>query len=298
MAVLAAVGFTGVVQALSFSGRMPPPAFSNSYCFDAKLAAFRQKPPVQPTHLIIGSSIPWRNIATETIIEQYPQARPLNAGFCGLQVNQSAFVGRFFLQRYPTVTDVLLLVDPFDMGACRSQKTEVFDSADVSDYLSGASDLQFYFKYFDLVSLTSNAFNTANASSIPFPMTRLGDGPLIRGDSDELVYGPPPIIQPACVAALAALAHDVEKSGRRLVVVTMPLLDAWSVKYDSDSQSRKEFAKSIEAALAGTSATFWDGWSEVALPRSDYFDAVHLHWRAVPSFTRQLVQATRFGNTE
>jgi len=292
---ITAATFVGFLGALDQTGHRPPPAFSNSYCFDLKLASLRQDPPVQPTHLIVGSSVPWRNVAAETIAEQYPDARPLNAGFCGLKVNQAAFSARFFLERFPTATDVLLMLDPFDMSACRSNKTAVFDAADVSAYLSGANDLQSYFKYFDIVSLIQNAFTTANASSTAYPVTRLGDGPLFRNESHELVYGPPPAIQPACEAALTAFAEDVEKGGKRLVVATMPLLGDWSDKYDRDSQAKRELAGSIRRALDGTSATFWDGWSNVALPRADYFDAVHLHWKAVPDFTRQLVQATGFG---
>jgi hypothetical protein len=290
-----AASFVGLLLGLDLSGSKPPPAFSNSYCFDAKLASFRQDPPVQPTHLIVGSSVPWRNVAAETIAEQYPDARPLNASFCGLVVNQSAFAARFFLERFPTITDVLLVLDPFDMSACRSNKTAVFDAADVSAYLSGANDLEYYFKYFDIVSLIGNAFTTANASSTTHLVTRLGDGPLYRSESHELVYGPPPAIQPACEAALTAFAEDVENSGKHLVVATMPLLRDWSDKYDSDSRAKKQLAGSIRRALDGTSATFWDGWSKVALPRADYSDAVHLHWRAVPDFTRQLAQATGFG---
>lgn len=292
---LTAAGFVGVVMALGVAGRRPPPAFSNSYCLDAKLASFRENPPLQPTHLIVGSSVAWRNVSAETIHQQHPEVRPVNASFCGLMVNQSAFVGRYFLQRYPTVSDVLLLLDPLDMSACRSNKTQVFDPADVSHYLSGANDLLFYFKYFDIVSLVGNAFNTVNAASVPYPNTRLGDGPLLRDVSDDLVYGPSPPIQPACVAALAAFAAEIARGGRHLVVATMPLPEEWSARYDRDSRSRKALAHGIRAALAGTSADFWDGWSALDLPRSDYFDALHLHWRAVPAFTRRLTQATHFG---
>lgn len=291
---LAAAGFVVLVMALDVAGRRPPPAFSNSYCLDAKLAAFRENPPVSPTHLILGSSVPWRNVSAGTIREQHPQARPLNASFCGLMVNQSAFVGRYFLKRFPTVSDVLLVLDPLDMSACRSKKTEVFDSADLSDYLSGGNDLPSYFKYFDFVSLVGNAFNTANGASIKYPVTRLGDGPLLRGEMQELVYGAPPEIQPACVAALAAFATELDKGGRRLVVATMPVLGDWSERYDPDLRSRRALAAGIKSALAGTSAGFWDGWSALTLPRADYFDALHLHWRAVPAFTRQLMQATNF----
>src|SRR5262245_4835561 len=64
---LTAAGFVGVVMGLDAAGRRPPPAFSNSYCLDAKLASLRENPPPQPTHLIIGSSVPWRNVSAETI---------------------------------------------------------------------------------------------------------------------------------------------------------------------------------------------------------------------------------------
>ena len=295
--VLTAAGFVGLVEALDWAGRRPPPAFSNSYCFDVKLASFRDNPPLAPTHVVLGSSVAWRNVAADSIREQYPSARPLNASFCGLMVNQSAFVGRYFLQRFPSVTDVLLLLDAFDMSACRSSKTQVFDPADVSPYLSGEDDLRFYFKYFDIVSLVGNAFGTADASSISYPVTRLGDGPLLRAElpDHELVYGPPPETQPACIEALAVFAAEIERNGRHLVVATMPLRSDWSDKYDKNDESRKKFAASLRSALAGTSAQFWDAASAVVLPRAHYFDALHLHWGAAPAFTRRLVQATRFG---
>lgn len=287
--VIVAGGFVGVLWGLELAHRKPPPAFTNSYCFDAKLEFLRENPPVKPTHLIVGSSISWRNFDGDVVVEEHPDARPLNASFCGLSVNQSAYAARFFLQRYPTITDVLLMLDPFDMSTCRSNKTAIFDAADVSAYLSGADDLNFYFKYFDFFSLLVNAFSTRKV------FNRHGDGPLYTNESYGLVYGPAPGVQAECEAALARLAQDVEKSGRRLVVMTMPLLGEWSDKYDANSQARVGLAKGIRRALEGRSAAFWDAWSEIVIPAADYTDAVHLRWSGVPRFTRRLVRATGFG---
>lgn len=286
---LTAACFAGILLVLDLAGSKPPPAFTNSHCIDEKLAFFRQNPPAHPTHLIVGSSIAWRNIATDVVAEEHPNTRPLNGAFCGLSFNQSAFAARFLLQRYPTITDVLVVIAPFDMGACRSNKTNLFDTADVSAYLSGANDLQFYFKYFDIFSLFVNTFGEKDV------YTTHGDGPLNTDQPRRLVYGPAPAIQRECEAALAEFAAELTRNGKRLLVVTMPLLDEWSDKYDRDSKERVDFAAKIQRALNGSSATFWDAWSRITPAADGYIDATHLQWSAVPSFTRQLVAATGFG---
>src|SRR5262245_26100337 len=288
--VSTAAAFVGLLTGLDAARLKPPPAFTNSYCVDAKLEFLRRQPPVDPTHLIAGSSIAWRNIDAGLIVERHAHARPLNGGFCGLSINQSLYAADFLLSRFPTITDVLVMVDPFDMGACRSNKTALFDQADVSAYLAGVDDWEFYFKYFDVFSLLANAFGARE------PLTRYGDGPLETDAALSLVYEAPPRPQPECLAALARFADAVEKSGRNLVVVTMPLVDAWSDKYDRNSRSRASLAAAIRSALAGTGASFFDAWSATRLPSADYVDAVHLRWSAVPAFTRWLVQTTGFGS--
>ena len=52
--------------------------------------------------------------------------RPLNGAFCGLAMNQSAFATRFLLDRLPGISEVMLLLDPFDMSTCRTQKATAF----------------------------------------------------------------------------------------------------------------------------------------------------------------------------
>jgi hypothetical protein len=276
-----AAGILGVLWGLDIAGRKPPPAFTNSNRFDAKLEFLRDTPPIRPTHLVVESLMAWRNLAVETVTKQHPNAKPLNGAFCGLSMHQIAFTTCFLLKRFPTATDVRLLLDPFDMSACRSKKTDIFDSADVSAYLSGADDLSFYFST-SMSTRSSKTHLALNRCSPP-------NAPLDNHELRDLVYGPAPIIQPACETALAAFATDVEKSGKRLFVVTMPLLSDWSDKYDPGSSAKAQLASVIGRALDGTSATFWDGWSKIVLPTEYYSDATHLQGKAVPGFTRQLV---------
>jgi hypothetical protein len=281
--------FVGLLLGLDVAGLKPPPAFTNSHCIDAKLEFLRRHPPLKPTHLVVGSSIAWRNIDTAAIARDNPQVRPLNGAFCGLAMNQSAFATRFLLDRLPGISEVLLLLDPFDMSSCRASKTAVFDQADVGAYLSGAPDLDYYFKYFDLFSLIINAAGRKET------FTPYGDGPLDTDRNFGLVYGPPRTSQPECLAALNAFALDLQKRGIALTVITMPLMSGWSREYDPDSRARKALAAELASALAGTQARLWDTWSTLDVPAADFTDAVHLRWSATGRFTRRLVSATGFG---
>ena len=284
--------FVGLLLGLEVAGIKPPPAFTNSYCIDAKLEFLRHHPPLRPTHLVVGSSIAWRNIDADAIARENPHARPLNGAFCGLAINQSAFVARFLIDRFVGISDVLLLLDPFDMSSCRASKTDVFDKPDVAAYLSGAPDLDYYFKYFDLLSLITNAVGRKEA------FTAYGDGPLDTEHSFGLVYGPPRQSQPECQAALTAFALDMQKRGIALTVATMPLMSGWSRKYDPDARARKALAEELASALVGTQARLWDAWSTLDVPADDYTDAVHLRWTATDRFTRHLITATGFGTRD
>jgi hypothetical protein len=281
--------FVGLLLGLDAAGLKPPPAFTNSHCIDAKLEFLRRHPPLKPTHLVVGSSIAWRNIDTAAIVGENPHIRPLNGAFCGLAMNQSAFATRFLLDRLPGISEVLLLLDPFDMSSCRASKTAVFDQADVGAYLSGAPDLDYYFKYFDLFSLITNAAGRKET------FTPYGDGPLDTDRDFGLVYGPPRTSQPECLAALNAFALDMQKRGIVLTVTTMPLMAGWSREYDPDSRARKALAGELASALAGTQARLSDTWSTLDVPAADFTDAVHLRWSATGRFTRRLVSATGFG---
>jgi hypothetical protein len=199
------------------------------------------------------------------------------------------FAAQFLLERYPSITEVLLVIDPFDMSTCRSSKTGLFNATDVAEYLTGGPDLRFYFKYFDVFALLSNALGSKTT------FTPHGDGPQQSDEYRGLIYGQAPSLQHECQAALSRFAADVEAKHKHLIVVTMPLHADWSDRYDRDSKARHQLATEIRGALAGRSAVFWDAWSKARMQTADYTDAVHLRWQGALGFTRQLVRETGFG---
>jgi hypothetical protein len=178
-------------------------------------------------------------------------------------------VARFLVDRMPSISDVLLVVDPFDLSNCRASKTAVFDKADVDAYPSGAPGLDYYFQYFDLFSPLTNVVGRKET------FTPYGDGPLDTDRSFGLVYDRPRPSQPECLAALVAFAVDMQRRGVALSVATMPLMSGWSREYDPDAQARKSLARDLASSLAGTRARLWDTSSTLDVPAADYTDAVH-----------------------
>ena len=293
--------YGAALGALSATGNLPPPAFVNSLCADAKLQHIRDNPPEAPTSLIVGSSIAWRNFDSNAIVQQAPAARPLNAGVCGLRTNQTEFVTDFFLHRYPSVQRVLFLISPDDLLRCSRTNPRLFNPADVSAYLSRRDWLWFdYLRYFDPVSLARNAISlrAKEANRIPLDplvFNRFSDGPLQTDESRGIMYGKFGSPDPACLKAVHDLAQSVEAGGRHILVATSPLSPEWLHTFDQDASFRDDFASAIQASLKGTGAEFWDGVRQAQQPQAAFTDEVHMRWSGAKRFSTRLVEATNFG---
>lgn len=300
-ALLAGAFYLLALVALDSVGRLPPPAFTNSLCADEKLAFFRDNPPQTPTALVLGSSAAWRGIASEEITRQHPAARPLNGSFCGLQVDETAFVADYLLQRYPSIQHVLLLVSQFDMRICSGATARVFDGAHVDEYLAGDGRVwAYYFTYFDPVSLVRNAsfVKAARENALPFyPLvfTAYGDGPQTTDKSRTLDLHRFNTIDPICVASLRRLVRAITAGGRQLTVASLPLLPTEFESSDLAEVIHVQMVQEIESAIRGTTAIFWDGERSAQVHAGDFVDPVHLRWTGARRFTSQLVEATGFG---
>ena len=300
-AMAAAAAYLLALVALDRGGQLPPPAFTNSLCADAKLAFLRDTPPEVPTALILGSSAAWRGIASEDIVRRHPAARPLNGSFCGLQVNQIEFVADYLLRRYPSVQSVLLLLSPLDMDTCSGTDARLFDERDVDVYLKSKGPVwRYYFSYFDPVSLVRNAsfFKAARENRVPFyPLifTPYGDGPQTTDASRKLDAGRFDTIDPACVASLRRLARTIADSGRQLTVASLPILPDGIDRFDPTGVVHDHMVREIESAVVGTNAVFWDGERFAQVDPGDFVDPIHLRWTGAQRFTSQLVAATGFG---
>jgi hypothetical protein len=285
-AVFAVAAFFLVLVGLQSTGHLPPPAFSNSLCADEKLEYLRAHADAKPTLLVIGSSVAWRHFDGDAAVQASPGVRPLNAGFCGLFANQSAYAADWLLSRNPSVKDVMLIASPLDFEDCTGKPTKVFDRADVDAFVYGQSSRwSYYARYFDPVSLARNALEVAGKRSgankvDPLVMDRYGAGPLQTDESRGLLYGKLNRQDPACFKAAAELSARLHSQGRRLMIVATPVLGEWR----DLGQNRALIEQYSKALSTIPYAEFWDG-EQANPPKSAFFDAVHMRWSSVPAFT-------------
>jgi len=292
------------LAAIKALGLLPPPQLSNNLCIDEKLAYLRAHPIEQPTILTVGSSVAWRNIDSAAFREASDgRSMPLNGAFCGLKLNQTDFVTGYLLGHYPNVPSVVLILSPLDLTECSTTNASVFDPNDVDDFVfRRADEFAFYLKYFDPLTLAKNALILRSMRDGKLPleamtMDRYGDAPLDTNASREgLVYGALDSFDPACVAALHKLARDTEAQGRHLIVVTTPISPVWKTRYDPSGAAMRDLSHSVNAAIAGTGAVFWDANCDFPMDQRDFIDAIHLRWSAAKVFSRQLVLATGLGS--
>jgi hypothetical protein len=293
-ALIMLCGFYGTLHQM---GHLPPPPLSNNLCADEKLVFLRNNPPSNPNLLVIGSSVAWRNFDSSVVARKLPAARPLNGGFCGMQVHQSAFIAQWFIDQLSSIQDVLLIVSPRDYQRCRASG-QVFDPVDATKFVFERQWMGgFYLRYFDPLSLARNireqAQERSEARTLGFSVnfTPYGDKPDFT--TRDLFYGAMPEPDPACFAALRSLAIGLAQKGRRFMFVTTPLHPEWIARYDADRSFMNQFMTEVADTLQGTGAKIWDG-EKAAIGADGFTDAVHLHWSAAGDFTDKIVQEVLF----
>ncbi len=307
-----AVGALGIIVlfaltmvSLDRAGYLPPPQIANNLCVDEKLRFLRNSPVFDspsfaPDVLAVGSSVTWRTLDGEAVERAAAgRARFFNGGFCALKVNETAFTMRYFLERYPSVREVVTILAPQDLTDCRTTDARVFDAADVDSYVYGnAWIFPLYLKYFDPFTFAKNVYILRSKDLFRWNrgFDRFGSLPMdTREINHKLVYGKLEPFDPACFDALRALAKEVQAGGRRLIVATMPMNPAWVDRYDQQHQLMPRFVELVRTALTGTSATLWDAHTALSLRREDFLDAIHIRWSAAQDFSRALVEETRLG---
>lgn len=293
---VAALGmFCALYGTLYITGTLPPPPLSNNVCTDEKLVFLRDNPPADPNFLVIGSSVAWRNIDSAVIAREVSGASPLNGGFCGMQVHQSAFLADWMTDRWPSVQQLLLVVSPLDFDSCRGTG-QVFDPADADRFVFERKALwSFYLRYFDPVSLIRNVKRQAKdreharAMNMVRGFTKYADGPLDTTRNRGLFYGEISKTDPACFEALHTLAVEHAGQNRRLLVVVTPIHPGWKSRYDPDGAFGSRFSRQVTAALEGTGAEVWNADQADILDASAFTDAVHVRWSAAGRLTEEIV---------
>ena len=287
---------------LAGTGNLPPPALTNNLCVDEKLSFLRDHPPHSPNLLVVGSSVAWRHIDSETIATSSSGTRPLNGAFCGLRADQSAFVASWLLDHHPTVQRVLMVVAPQDFAGCRKQPAAVFDRRDADDYVyGGGSRWWYYMRYFSPKSLARAALSVkelrADAHALnPLVFNKFGDGPLnTTMSSSTLVYDQPDALDPECFEELGRLATRLHRDGRQLLVVTTPLNSLWKEKEDPDGVFLKDFDQRMRSTLVQANSKYWNADREWLRPNAYFTDAIHLRWSAAKEFSAAVAEQLQPG---
>lgn len=293
------VMFCLALLGLDRTGNLPPPAFSNNLCVDEKLSFLRDNPIQSPNLLIIGSSVAWRHVDGDALIGTLPELRPMNGAFCGLFANQATYVGHWLLDREPSIRSVVMIADPQDFAGCWRVPTAVFNREHVDPYVyDGASRWNYYMRYFAPKSLARNALTVKaqRAGQIewdPLVFNRFGDGPLVTGNTRNLLYGRPDALDRSCFHALREIGMRLQREGRNLMVVSTPLHPQWKEKYDPDGTFLANFDKLIADTLHSTGGTYWNADKDWSTPVTSFVDAVHLRWSAAQEFSVALAEQMR-----
>ena len=294
--LVGALGVFGLTLfGLERTGNLPPPAFSNNLCVDEKLNFLRDNPIRSPNLLVIGSSVAWRHVDGNALIQAMPEIRPMNGAFCGLFANQSTYVGHWLLDREPSIRNVVMITNPQDFTGCWKVPTAVFDRDDVTPYVyENASRWGYYMRYFAPQSLVRNALSVKaqRAGQIewdPLVFNRFGDGPLQTSNTRELLYGRPDALDRHCFDALREMSARLQREGRSLMVVATPLHPQWKEKYDPSGAFLADFDARIADAL-GAAGSYWNADKDWKTEVDAFVDAVHLRWSAVPGFTLALAE--------
>ncbi len=281
---------------LHMTGQLPPPPLSNSHCVDEKLIFLRNNTPTDPDFLVIGSSVALRSVDSSVIAREMSGIHPFNAGFCGLQIHQSAFIADWMTERWPAVRHMVLITSPLDYETCKGSG-QVFDPTDANRLVFERRPIwSFYLRYFDPVSLRRNIERRAadRARAREMHMTRefteYGDGPLDTTQDRGLFYGPVAKLDDSCLGALRSLATKLTAQGRRLTVVTMPVHPEWLARYDANGSVQRWISQGVAKALAGTGADLWNAMESNPLDASAFTDAIHIRWSAARLFTEELVR--------
>jgi hypothetical protein len=282
--------------ALHLAGYLPPPPLSNNVCVDEKLTFLRKHLPKDPNLLVLGSSVAWRNIDSAAFARTVAGARPINGGFCALQMNQSAFIAGWMIDHWPSIKTVLLIVSPLDYYRCQGT-AQVFDPVDVNRFVfEGAAAWSFYLRYFDPVSLVRNIKQLASYREqardleVVRGYTEYGDGPLDTTRDRGLFYGAVSKLDTTCFDTLRELATQFTQQGRKLVVIATPIHPEWKALYDPHGHARRQWWSQIAAALDGTGAGMWNADDANLLDARAFTDAVHLRWSAAGQFTEAIIR--------
>jgi hypothetical protein len=290
------VAMAGLYGVLASTKRLPAPAITRIEYLDEKLRFLRERPELKPEIVAVGSSIAWRQLDGDAFAERFGENHVLNGATAFLKVHQTRYLTHYYLDRFPDLQTVLLMLGPTDFRDCAKIAPELFDPDDATAYAFDRSFAPpFYLKYFAPLAYLRRA------KGLPKQRT-----PLI-GEMWLDEYGSAPIQAPkemvqgrgelygavrqdqVCVDAFLRLIPEIKARGVRPIVAFPPIHPEYRRRFPQSIADLRAVADRLRAAMGGD-VVIVDSMEEDFAP-TDFFDAVHLQWTAVQIYSERLAQA-------
>jgi len=284
--------FAGLIVVLDRAGAMPPPLISNNLCVDDKLAFMRRNKPRNVNLLVAGSSSAMRHFNSPAAVRMDPTLRPFNAGFCAINLAQSARVIDWLTPRLPKVRRVLLFASSIEFGDCGFDGKVSLNIADADRFVfSDASRLSFYLEFFNATTLLRNAIGlrrrrTDITLDDAIALNKFGDGP-VDPPGDRRAWYLEPSRDSRCFTTLRRTAQELGARGIQFAVVESPMSPKWRQEFDPTGTVTALTRRKIRRALSGTNAVLIEDHS--GFSSADFYDATHVRASSTPRFTRSVL---------
>jgi hypothetical protein len=289
-ALVAFAMIVGGLELLTWTDRLPAPPITKVEFLDEKLRFLRERRDLDPTLVLVGSSMALRQFDGRPFASRIGQRHVLNGASTLINVHQTRFLTSFYMEHLPKLQTIILMLGPPDFENCTTP-ANLFDPEDASGY-AFKQDIAapLYLRYFAPVLYLRRARNFQERR-VPlkgdFWMDEYGSSPLqwtpemMRGLRYEALK-----FDRSCVDGLLQTLTDIKAKGIRPVVVLSPVHPEYRQKYPEAIQRLKEVGGKVGAELR-EGVDFFD-MSESDFEAADFFDAVHLQWTAVQRFSDKL----------
>jgi hypothetical protein len=218
----------------------------------------------------------------------------VNLGVQDLRVDQIRFLADVLLPRFPDVRQVVMVSTMLDFKNCDDEDTRFFNPDHVLDYLSGSSDLYYYFKYLDLEGTFKRADEIRHLRDTRDDLESVSFdeyGSLLlevarEHISDRVWFGDPITLDPPCYASLRGLAGDLQAKGIAFTYVISPMRPGYLAGRDPDGSLLAEHRRRLTAALEDSGAVLIDAHEALSMPEEAFFDAYHVNREEARQLTR------------
>ena len=279
------------LQLLAWTDRLPAPPITKVEFLDEKLRFLRERQDLDPTFVLVGSSMALRQFDGRPFASRLGQKQVLNGASTLINVHQTRFLTSFYMEHLPKLQTIALMVGPPDFENCTTTPAKLFDAEDASSYaFKQHIAAPLYLRYFAPVLYLRRVRNL-HERRVPlrgeFWMDEYGSSPLqwtpemIRGLRYEALK-----FDRSCVDRLLQLVGEIKAKGIRPVVVFSPIHPEYRRKYPETTQRLREVGGKVGAELR-EGVDFFD-MSESDFEAADFFDAVHLQWTAVQRYSDRL----------